>query len=81
MSSTLKKEFEWYLENQAELVKKYDGKVLVIKDQNVFGAYDDEFTAYMTAKDELELGTFLIKRCKPGKESYTATYHSRIAFV
>ena len=33
--SNLKQEFRWYLENQDDLIKKYEGKVLVIKDTEI----------------------------------------------
>ena len=33
MDSTLKKEFEFYVKNQDELVKKYAGRYVVIKDE------------------------------------------------
>ena len=79
--SALEKEFNYYLEHQEELVKKYNGKFLVIKDANVIGAYDSELEAVEgTAKDH-ELGTFLVQKCEPGSESYTQTYHSRVAFT
>ena len=40
MTSPLEKEFKYYLEKQEELVKKYNGKVLVIKDCEVIGVYN-----------------------------------------
>ncbi len=40
----LKREFEHYLKNQDDLVKKYNGKYIVIKDLTVIGVYDDELS-------------------------------------
>lgn len=77
----LEKEFNYYLEHQEELVKKYNGKFLVIKDCNVIGAYDSELEAVEKTTKEHELGTFLVQKCEPGSESYTQTYHSRVAFI
>jgi hypothetical protein len=81
MPSILEKEFEFYLENQTELVKKYQGKFLVIKDRTVIGAFDTEIEAIESASSQHELGTFLVQICEPGPESYTQTFHSRVAFA
>lgn len=78
--SSLNKELEYYIENQNELVKNYNGKYIVIKDQKVIGVYDTEIEAYFTTKKEFELGTFLIQHCTPGKESYTQSFNSRVIF-
>ena len=81
MAENLKKEFQYYLENQDELIKKYNGKVVVIKDSEVIGVYDDEFEAIKKTSEEHELGTFLVQRCDPGDSSYTQTFHSRVVFA
>ncbi len=81
MAEQLKKEFEYYLEHQDELVKQYNGKVIVMKDCQIRGAYDSDIEAVEKASKEFELGTFLVQKCEPGTESYTETYHSRVAFV
>lgn len=74
----LEKEFEYYIKNQEELVKKYKGKFLVIKDEKVVGDYIDKVTAYNEGIKKYELGTFLIQQCLPGKDNYTQTFTSRI---
>jgi hypothetical protein len=75
---TLEKEFNFYLANQAELVKKYNGKYIVIKNQEVIGIYESEVEAVEKTSADHELGTFLVQKCEPGIESYTQTYHSRV---
>lgn len=77
--SYLQKQLEYFKAHQDELVKKYEGKFLVIKDEKVQGVYNSEMEAYTDAKKKLELGTFLIQQCLPGEESYTQTFHSRVA--
>jgi hypothetical protein len=77
----LRNEFKYYLSHQPELVKKYNGKYIVIKDQVVIGAYDQEPEAIEETIKEHNLGTFLIQKCEPGTESYTQTFHSRVIFV
>jgi hypothetical protein len=80
MKKPLKKEFEYYLANQDDLVSKYKDKYVVIKDSQVLGAYDSEIEAIQQTSKEHELGTFLVQKCEPGEESYTQTFHSRVAF-
>ncbi len=75
----LKKEFKYYLEHQDELVKKYDGKFIVIKDYKIIGAFDSALEAVEKVTEQHELGTFLVQKCEPGNASYTQTYHSRVA--
>ncbi len=77
----LKKEFRWYIAHQDELVKKYNGKHLVIKDEKVVGAYDAPLDALTEARKNYEQGTFLIQLCTPGEEAYTATFHSRVVIA
>ena len=78
--SPLQKEFEYFKKHQKELVEKYEGKFLVIKDEAVQGAYSTELEAYNESQKKFELGTFLIQQCLPGQESYTQTFHSRVIF-
>jgi Family of unknown function (DUF5678) len=80
MDSTLKKEFEFYLKNQDELVKKYAGRYIVIKNDTVEGDYKTATEALEESKKKFEEGTFLIQLCLPGKDAYTQTYHSRVTF-
>lgn len=77
----LKNEFQYYLDNQDELVKLYNGKQLVIKDQTVQGDFDTIEEAYEFASNKFELGTFIIQECSPGENGYTQTFHSRVQFA
>ncbi len=72
----LDKEFNFYNKNQKGFLAKYNNKVLVIKDENIVGIYDDEATAYKESISRYKLGTFLIQRCIPEKETHQ-TFHSR----
>jgi len=73
----LEKEFQYYIDNQNELVRKYNGKYIVIKNQQVIGAYNSHLEAYNESLKSNKLGTFLIQHCFPGPESYTVRFHSR----
>lgn len=79
--SSLKGEFEYYLKNQDDLVKRYNGKYIVIKNSRVIGSYDDELEAIQTTMKEYEVGTFLVQKCEPGAEGYSHTFHSRVIFT
>jgi len=81
MVERLEKEFKYYLDHQDELVEKYNGKFVVIKDCNVIGVFDSELEAVKKTAEKHELGTFLVQKCEPGNESYTHTYHSRVVFA
>lgn len=76
----LDKEFQYYIDHQVELVEKYLGKFLVIKDLSVIGVYNTEIEAYSETIKKHELGTFLIQECQPGDENYTQTFRSRVIF-
>ena len=80
MSNPLKKDFEFYLSHQNEMVEKYDGKYIVIKNGDVLGAYDDELMAVTETKKSHELGTFLVQKVSPGDADYSQTFHSRAVF-
>lgn len=77
----LEKEFKYYLQHQADLLKSYNGKFLVIKDEAIIGVYDSKLDAYNANKDKFELGTFLVQRCSPGNADYAQTFHSRVTFA
>jgi hypothetical protein len=80
MNSPLKVEFDYYLAHQDELVKQYNGKVLVIKDQKVIGIFDDQVTAVTETQKTHKLGSFLVQKVAPGDSAYSQTFHSRVAF-
>ena len=80
MGTALMDEFEFYLANQDDVVQRYNGKIIALKDRQLLGAYDSELEAITELQKTHELGTFLIQRVSPGNEAYTATFHSRVRF-
>jgi hypothetical protein len=68
--------YYWYLANQAELVKKYDGKHLVLSGCTVAGAYDTRRDAYVSGANNYGLGNFLIQKCSPGDKDTTVRIYS-----
>ncbi len=66
-------ESEFFKGHQAELVRQYGGKFIVIKGREVLGAYDSTVEALKITTKAHELGTFMIQQCKPGPAAYTVT--------
>jgi hypothetical protein len=77
----LNTEFKYYLDNQSELVSKYNGKFLVIKDKKIVIVANTNEEAYTEAIKLYSPGTFLIQRCSPGEGAYSQTFHSRVSFI
>jgi hypothetical protein len=74
----LEKEFKYYLDNQDELVKNYNDKFIVIKDEKIIGVYDSHSDAYNTTLLTEKLGAFLIQHCLSGDQGYTQTFHTQV---
>jgi hypothetical protein len=68
---SLKKNLDWYIANQKELAAKYNGKILLIVDQRLVGAFDDMAAAYTEASKSYAVGTFTLQPCSPDSDSYT----------
>ncbi len=77
----LDQDFQFYKDNQEGLVKKYQGKFLIIHNEKVVEVYDAQLEAYTQGEKKYGLGNFLLQECLPGKDSYTQTFHSRVSFV
>lgn len=77
----LEKEFKYFVEHQQDLVKKYEGKFIVLVGEELIGVYDTIEDAYTKSAESHEPGTFFIQKCLPGKEAYTQTFNSRVIFA
>ena len=76
----LEREFQYYLDHQSELVAKYNGKILVIVDNQIIGAFSTNQEAYSAGMSKAGAGKFLIQKCSPGNADYTQTFYSRVHF-
>lgn len=74
----LEQELKYYINHRDELIKKFKGKHIVIKNGNVIGSYNSITEAYLETVKQHELGTFLIQFCETEKNSPKATFHSRV---
>lgn len=76
----LEKEFNYFLNNQQELVEKHLGKFLIIMGDKVVGVYPNHMKAYEEGVKKYGLGNFLIQHCLPGELSTSHTFHSQVFF-
>lgn len=81
MNKELKKDFDFFIANHAEMVKKYLGRVVVISNEKVYGDFGSELDALTAVRDKLAPGSFLVQRVKDRPDEYTQTFHSRVVFA
>lgn len=79
MYEALKGEFDFYVAHQAEFVQKHNGKVIALKNHEVVGVYDDEWTAVQETSKAHAPGTFIVQLVTPGTEAYTIAVASNFA--
>lgn len=74
--------FNYYLEHQEGLVKEYDGKYLIItNDEGVVGAYDSLNEGYEVALKTYGKGNFMLQLCSEGEKDYSQRFRtSRVVF-
>ena len=74
-------QLDYYIENQDELVKKYNNQLIVVKDGQYVGTFNSKTEAmrYMQAKGHIP-GEFMIILCTPGDDGYTVQFHSNVTF-
>jgi hypothetical protein len=76
----LEKEFKYFLDNKAQLIKKYNDLYVVIVGGEIVGAYKTEIEAYEEAQKEHKLGSFLIQFCSEKDPNAIQTFHSRVQY-
>jgi hypothetical protein len=74
--SNLVSEFNFYRANQDDMLAKYAGKVIVIKNREILGEYDTHLAAFSETIKHHERGTFIVQQVSEGNEAYIATFHS-----
>jgi hypothetical protein len=77
----LDREFKYFIDHQEELVKKYNGRFIVVVGDKVTGDFATEVDAYVETIKTQKPGTFLIQQCVPGQAAYKQTFHSRVSFA
>lgn len=75
--SELKKNLEYYIANQDDLVRQFDGRVLLIYEQRVVGDYDSLTDGYFSAQNNgYETGSFSLIKCSPGEGGVSVNYRT-----
>ena len=74
----LEKEYKYFDQNRKEFIKKYKGKYIVLKDNDILGVYDSMPEAISETTKEHELGSFLVQQCVP-EEQNVQHFHTRVA--
>lgn len=74
----LKKDFDYYVKNHEEIVKRYLNKYIVIKEEKIVDSYDTFEEALEEASKKYDLGTFIIQKCDKSLDEQTQVFHSRV---
>ena len=74
----LTKEYDFYLQNQADYLSRYHGKFLVFHYEQLIEVYDNRKDAYHHSEKRFPLGTFLIQECLREDERQPRVFHSRV---
>ena len=80
-AAMLQDELDYFIANQDALVKKFRGKVLVLRNREVVGVFDTPLEAYLDAQSRYEPGTYALQKCAAGPEAYTVTVASSMTFA
>lgn len=71
-------ELELYIQNQPELVKKYNGQIIALHHGRVEGVFDTKLRAWKAMKSKYAPGDYLIIKCTPGDGEYTYRFRPRL---
>ncbi|MCH8123864.1 MAG: hypothetical protein IH853_12175 [Bacteroidetes bacterium] len=77
----LEKELQYYIDHQEDLVEKYNGRVIILKNEEVLGVFKSVSEAYFHADTEGLLGEVMIHKVGPGQHNYTITITSNSVFA
>jgi hypothetical protein len=64
---------DYFIKHQKTLVKKYNGKELLMDSSGVVATFDTLKEALAVGDETIGYGKFSVMKCLPGKEAYTAT--------
>jgi len=75
-----KSQLEMYKECQSDLLRKYNGKIIAVKDGECLGDFQTKIDALREMSKKYHQGEFLIIRCTPGEREYTGYFSPFISF-
>lgn len=79
--SPIEQASRYFRTHQDDIVREYQGKYVLIHDDQVLGAFDNVGEAYQEAVSTLAPGTYVIQHAIPGEAAYTQSFRSRARFA
>jgi hypothetical protein len=76
----MNEDFDFYTAHQDEIVNGHLNEYVVIQNARVAGYYKDQMDAFDAMKSH-ELGTFMVKQCKPKGTDIITFHNSRLQFA
>ena len=74
-------QLDYYIENQKNLVKEFNNKIIDVVDDKHVGTYNLKYEALKDMKSKkYPAGTYMITLCTPGESEYTLYLNSNILF-
>jgi hypothetical protein len=77
---SIKKNFEYFTNNQNEIVENHLNEYVVIKNQKICGYYETEEKAFDSMIGE-ELETFIVQKCQSPGTDIANYYNNTVAFA
>ncbi|MDG0887850.1 hypothetical protein [Paracholeplasma manati] len=74
---TYKSDYDFFIQNKAELIEKYFGQFILIKDQVVVGAFSSLTEAMVFGLSKFEKGSFTVEECVASSFE-PQVFHSRV---
>ena len=81
MNTALLDSHTWYENHRDEIVKRHNGRYVVVAGRAVVGDYATEGEALGETLKTRGAGTFLVKHCIPKSEEAPIFFHSRVSFA
>ena len=75
----INKNYDWFKKNLNELVKKYNGLYVVVKNNSVIASYNSFDEAFVDMSEKEQPGTFIIQLCTLDSEKTTQTFFTNRA--
>ena len=76
--SSFSKSQKYFLDNQEKLAAENYAKFVVIHNGKVYDFYDDQLTAFLSAKKKFPSNSFVVAPCIPQEEEVKVIFHSRV---
>ena len=62
MGELLDRQYQYYLQNKQMLLDKYEGKYIVIHNEELVGTFNSERDAYVYCVSHFKMGTFFMQQ-------------------